>query len=333
MIDLQIVTLNDKTVLSELEGSMTGKCLRPNGGKPLIKFTSQQRDCLLRELENANDIAASLLSKMIISGNEFLKISLQHTGRMGTTVLLDILEKCSEIHLVDFYFALEENGYNPSTEDFAGINQLISKYYMPKYLYDGYDEYTSRYQPVLTPGIFKHHPLGTYGGYKPATISSEKQKPQKDSRKEVYPSEKKGQHIKATYTQLWEPALPQDKYQQHSITKEKDGRKKVVHTEKKGQHIKATQLGKPALQQDKYQRSITKGIVDDSVFHKMHCRNKKPLNYKLLSTVGTTDTGDEFEEDARDLPLYASPGKIGKLISDENVSSKSDEGEDDKWLS
>ncbi|XP_060566188.1 uncharacterized protein LOC132725125 [Ruditapes philippinarum] len=127
MIDLQSVTLNDKTVLSELEGSMTGKCLRPNGGKPLIKFTSQQRDLLLRELENANDIAASLLSKMVISGEEFLKISLQHAGRMGITVLLDILEKCSENHLVDFYSALKENGYNPSDEEFPGIKKFFSK--------------------------------------------------------------------------------------------------------------------------------------------------------------------------------------------------------------
>ncbi|XP_060587760.1 uncharacterized protein LOC132743242 [Ruditapes philippinarum] len=62
----------------------------------------------------------------------------------------------------------------------------------------------------------------------------------------------------------------------------------------------------------------------------MSSRNKKPLNYKLLSTVGTTDSGDEFEQDARVLPLYASPGKIGESISDENVSSKSDEGEDDE---
>lgn len=62
----------------------------------------------------------------------------------------------------------------------------------------------------------------------------------------------------------------------------------------------------------------------------MSSRNKKPINYKLLSTVGTTDSGDEFEEDARVLPLYASPGKIGESISDENVSSKSDEGEDDE---
>jgi hypothetical protein len=64
----------------------------------------------------------------------------------------------------------------------------------------------------------------------------------------------------------------------------------------------------------------------------MSSRNKKSLNYKLLSTVGTTDTGDEFEEDARAPPLYASPGKNCESVSDENVSSKSDDGEDDQMV-
>ncbi|XP_060566185.1 uncharacterized protein LOC132725123 [Ruditapes philippinarum] len=199
MIDSNSVTLNDKTVLSELEGSMTGKCLRPNGGKPLIKFTSQQRDLLLRELENANDIAASLLSKMIISGNEFLKISLQHTGRMGTTVLLDILEKCNENHFVDFYFAMKENGYNPSTEDFAGINQLISKSDMSA------EDLFRRYTPRITYGIIK-----------PATTSSEKQTSQKDSKNEVEPILRKHQEIEI---------MQQDEYQ-HSIT---EGINVVIH--------------------------------------------------------------------------------------------------------